>query len=668
MLHDGHKEEVDKHFDAVNVLFSAKEYGKAGELLKEILKCHKDHPRALHGLGVLACEKRSFDEARNYFTRALEKEPNYSEALNSMGNLFMVWGNELEARSWYVRALETDPNLAVARFNLGLIDVNRGGLDEAVYCFEQSLILQPEHFPSLFYLGIAKMEMGKLDDAFACFEKANLLDPSSSQAWCEVATIHQLHDRAVDAEETCIKGLEATNNHPSLKTILGMVLLEQGRITEAEECHRSLINTGSQFASAYSTLMFTMNYNPKATQEEIYSLAVTWGQLTSAGITRFSTYSNNRDPGRPLRIGYVSGDFRTHPVGFHLLPVFRNHDRKNHEIYCYYNSFTGDDITREFMGLADTWRGIANKSDADAAKIIRDDGIDILVDLSGHTSMNRLSLFARKPAPVQATWLGYFNTTGITAIDYLISDDATILPGEEGLFTEKVMRLPWSRFCFTPYSLLPDLVSPPCLGNGYVTFGSFNNLAKLNPEVIALWAKILRALPDSRLILKRGEFADLRVRQRFSDLFSSEGVSPDRLDLRTTSPYDKMLQEYGEVDIALDPFPFSGGLTTLDALLMGVPVVTMSGKLPISRQTRAFYRVLNLLELVTRSQDRYFSLAIDLAQDTNRLQDLKKSLRTKLMNSYLCNGREFTRNLEKAYRTMWQDWCDSVVSAQEKGA
>jgi predicted O-linked N-acetylglucosamine transferase (SPINDLY family) len=245
----------------------------------------------------------------------------------------------------------------------------------------------------------------------------------------------------------------------------------------------------------------------------------------------------------------------------------------------------------------------------------------------------------------------------------LISDDATILPSEERFISEKVIRLPWSRFCFTPFAYLPDVVPPPSIANGFITLGSFNNLTKINPMVISLWSRALRELPGSRLIFKRGGLGDSRIRQRFSDLFAENGVNLDRIDFRDNSSYGKMLSEYGEVDIALDPFPFSGGATTLDALLMGAPVVTLSGKLPISRQTRSFYRVLNLLELVARNEDRYCAIIADLARDPIRLRDLRYGLRKRVMNSYLCNGIEFTRNLEKAYRTMWLDWCSTRANA-----
>jgi predicted O-linked N-acetylglucosamine transferase (SPINDLY family) len=653
-----HPLELEKEFEKVNVFYSGKEFPHVYALLINMLTKYPDHPRVLHALGVVACEKGDFDEAADFFTRVLTIDPSYALAYNSMGNLMKARGFPDEARKWYVKSLEVAPDLVIAMYNISLHDFHGGRMAAAVENLTRVIELQPENAVSIFYLGLAKMRLGECDDAIILFEKAVDLNPFDIKAWANAIALNVQKFCSSRAEELSIKGLAANPENPVLLDALGIALLEQGRVSEAIDCYKRGIAFDPSFFEPHTHLMFAMNYDPNVSQEDIHSIAVNWGMSCDASSNKYITYSNLPDPDRTLRIGYVSADFNKHPVSIHFLPVIYHHDRSKYRIYCYYNSFRDDEITKELSSLADNWRVIANMNDVEAAELIRSDEIDILVDLSGHTAMNRLHLFAKKPVPVQATWLGYSNTTGLPTMDYFIGDDATIFAEEEHLFSEKVIRLPWSRFCFAPYADIPDATAPPCIRNGYITFGSFNSLAKLNSEVVALWARILEELPGTRLILKRGEFADTQVRNRFYHVFSEEGIDPSRLDLRGYSSHDKMLSEYGDVDIALDPFPFSGGITTLNALLMGVPVVTLSGSLPISRQTRTFYRVLNHLEFVARTKDRYCSIARELSNDIGRLEKLRVELRPRLINSYLCDGREFTRNLENIYHKMWLEWCN----------
>jgi protein O-GlcNAc transferase len=652
--------EIETLFSRINALFLNKEYGIAADLLRGILQRYPESARALNALGAIACEKGAYSEAHDLLSQALHFDPANASICNSIGNVHNCEGDETKARAWFQRAVDCGADPA-ACYNVGLLDLKNGELESAASYFEQAAASQPDNFSVIFYLGVAKSKMGQYEEALTLFERAILLEPSRINAWMGAAEMHRIYNRSVEAEQLCRKGLMAVSDHAALLGSLGSALLAQGRITEAKQCFQDALARDPSLSDAYTCLMFALNYDPDASQEDIHALALAWDKACCASIPRNTVFANSCEPARPLRIGYVSADLHTHPVGFHLLPVLRNHDRSRFTVYCYYNSFTGDHITREFMELSDRWRIIAYRSDEEAAQLIREDEIDILVDLSGHTAHNRLQLFGRKPAPVQATWLGYFNTTGLSAIDYLITDDATVLAGEDQLFSEQVVRLPWSRFCFTPFANLPDPVAPPCLTSGRVTFGSFNTLAKVNPQVVAVWSRILRELPDSRLILKRGELSDPAMRRRFRELFAEHGIAESRLDLREASPYQQMLSEYGEVDIALDTFPFSGGLTTLDALLMGVPVVTLSGRLPISRQTRSFLRALNLLELVARNEERYVAIVCGLARDPARLEGLRGELRGRLMGSYLCDGKEFTANLERAYRTMWRTWCETAA-------
>jgi len=320
-------------------------------------------------------------------------------------------------------------------------------------------------------------------------------------------------------------------------------------------------------------------------------------------------------------------------------------------------------MTGRLRGAADHWSQIFGLSDPEAAALILRDAIDILVDLSGHTAKNRLPLFALRPAPVQVSWLGYFGTTGLDSMDYLVMDKWAAPPGEEQWCAEAVARLPHGRFCYAPPDYAPEPADPPTLTRGYVTFGSFNNVTKIGPDVVNLWAAVLQAAPRSRLVIKWKSLDEPDARRRLAEAFVAAGVDPGRLELRGFSPHAEMLAQYGEIDIALDPFPFGGGLTSCEALWMGVPVLTLPGDRPASRQTIGFLETLGLSNWVATSPADYVSRAAAFASDPIRLREQRRSIRPRMAASPLCNGVLFARDLEAAYRQMWRRWTAGLPAA-----
>jgi len=360
----------------------------------------------------------------------------------------------------------------------------------------------------------------------------------------------------------------------------------------------------------------------------------------------------NADPERRLRVGYVSGDFGRHPVGFFLRPVLANHDRAGFEITCYSTRLRSDALAETLKQSAANWREVGGMPDDALAAQIAADGIDILVDLSGHTAHNRLSLFARRAAPIQASWLGFWGTTGLAAMDYLLTDASTLPPGCESGFSETLLRLPGIRFCYGP----PDDAPEPTWRNKPVTFGSFNNLAKVGPDAVRLWRQVLDAVPGSKLVLKWRTLADRGLCRRLRADFG------DRVDLRGASGHAAMLAEYADIDVALDPLPFSGGATSCEALWMGVPVVTLPGSGAASRQTLGFLRALGRTEWAAKSPEDYVRIAAGLAADRAALGQLRTSLRAEMAASPLCDGAAFTRELEQAYRAIWRKWCATSSS------
>ncbi len=371
------------------------------------------------------------------------------------------------------------------------------------------------------------------------------------------------------------------------------------------------------------------------------------------------------NPDRPLNIGFVSGDFRSHSVSFFLLPLFDAHDRERLRFFCYSNSRREDDISRRLQQPVYAWRNIASRNDADTAELIRSDDIDILIDLSGHTSGHRLELFCLKPAPIQATWLGYPDTTGLGSMDYRISDAVCDPPGESDAYNvEELVRLPGGFLCYRPPDAAPAVAAAPVNNNGHVTFGSFNNLAKVGRDVVAVWAAILKRTPGSRLLIKSHSLAAAKVRRHYLEMFADVGIEAERLTLLSRTPDAAAhLAKYHAVDIGLDPFPYNGATTTCEAIWMGVPVVVLGGnRHAATRYGALLLTQVGIEELIADDIDEYVDKAVALACDRNRLDQLRSGLRQMMQNSPLCDGNRIALEMEAALYEMWRRRCGDATS------
>jgi protein O-GlcNAc transferase len=439
-----------------------------------------------------------------------------------------------------------------------------------------------------------------------------------------------------------------------------MLLQAQGDLDAAVTAYRQALTLDPDFADAHSNLLLCLHYRPDVDAAELFAEHQRWGEQHGAPLAAMiATHANARDPKRRLRIGYVSPDFRAHSVSHFIAPVLAHHERRHFEVYCYYNAHQVDATTERLKGLADHWRNIAHLTDAEVAALIGQDGIDILVDLAGHTAHNRLLLFARKPAPIQVTYLGYPDTTGLATIDYRLTDALTDPPGaSERFHTEALVRLSQGFLTYQPSAESPPVNALPTLGGDQITFGSFNNAAKLNTAVIALWAQILRALPHAHLILKAAQLGDADTAERFRQRFAEHAIAPERLQiLGAFASEGDHLKAYHGIDIALDPFPYNGTTTTCEALWMGVPVITLAGQTHAGRVGLSVLTQAGLSELITPTPEAYVERAIELAKDLPRLQALRQGLRARLAASALCDAHGFTQALETAYREMWERYC-----------
>ncbi|MBI5153648.1 tetratricopeptide repeat protein, partial [Candidatus Poribacteria bacterium] len=557
-------------------------------------------------------------------------------------------GAEAAARA----VLARNPRSAQALGLLGIAAQDKGRLTEAVLCLEEAARLAPGDAGAHCDLGAMYNQLGRVTEAVRALRRALELEPDSAIAHANMASVLNKDSHLTEGIEHCRRAIELRPAEVDGYMNLGYALNMRGQLDEAREQFRRVLELDPRCHAARSNYLYSMSYSGHHTPGEVAAAHFAFGGELAAGVTPFTHWDNTREPERKLRIGYISPDFRGHSVALFLQPILEHHDRERFDIYCYSVTRNPDFLTKTFQSLATVWRELLGTSDEQAADIIRGDRIDILVDLAGHTSGNRVPLFARKPAPVSLSYLGYPNTTGLEAVDYFLADEWTDPPGEhDALFSERLFHLPRCLLCYRPQQDLPPVGPLPARANGYVTFGSFNNLPKYTPQVIALWSDLLKAVPNSRLRLKAKWFVDEGTRELFHNQFIANGVEGGRVDLIdfTTSMND--------LDIALDPFPYNGATTTCQALWMGLPVVSWIGKCHSARVTASLLNTVGLGELAVETREAYIAKAAELAGDLDRLAEWRAGMRARIGESPLRDEAGFTRALEDAFRTMWRAWC-----------
>jgi len=529
-------------------------------------------------------------------------------------------------------------------------------LREAEDIYRQILAQQPDHFGALHYLGVIAHQMGRHDVAVDLIRKAINLNPNYAEAYCNLG--QALKDMG-QMDEAIITFGQALAINPDLVEThnnLGIAFKDKAQLDAAVAAHRQALARKPDYFQAHSNLIIDMNYHPGFDTRAIGRELGRWNQQHAEPLKKFiQPHANDRDPERRLRIGYVSPDFRIHPVGLLFLPVLENHDRQCVEVFGYAQVSTPDAITERSRAGFDTWRNLVGLSNVQVADLIRQDGIDILVDLALHTADNRLLVFACKPAPVQVTWLGYPGSTGLKTIDYRLSDPYLDPPGmDESVYSEQTIRLPHSFWCYDPLEGREIPVNLlPALNSGVVTFGCLNNFCKINDQLLSLWAPVLRQVEGSRLLLLANEGDH---RQRTIDRLGQEGIAPHRVEFVSRQSHRKYLELYSRIDLGLDSFPYNGHTTSLDSYWMGVPVVTLVGQSAVSRAGWCQLSNLGLRELAGQTPEQFVQIAVDLAKDLPRLKELRATLRQRMAASPLTDGPRFARNIESAYRQMWRKW------------
>jgi protein O-GlcNAc transferase len=576
---------------------------------------------ALHQQGRLA-------DAEKVYRHVLSLYPAHPHALHMLGILAQTVGRHEMAVPFFRRAIDSDASVAVFHYNLGNSLLHLARLAEAATAFADATARSPELFEAHHNRANALMLDGRPGEAIAAYEVA-------------------LRIRGDDAA--------AHNN-------FGMALRDHARLDEAIDHFRQAVRLNPTYAHAYSNLLYALHFHPAYDAAAILREHQQWGEQLAEPLARgaaMQQHANDRTPDRCLRIGYVSPDFRDHPVGRAMLPLLEHHDAASFEVFCYADTARDDPIARRLKAHGGVWHVTSRLSDQQLADRIHADRIDILIDVALHMHHNRLLVFARKPAPVQVSFIGYPATTGLRQIDFRISDNHLDPPGEADQFSaERIMRMPHSFWCYIGDDE-PAVNALPARANSHVTFGSLNNPVKMNGAVVELWSRVLAATPNSRLMLFSAEKSP--EDHALVAAFASQGVTRDRITLVPRLPREQYLRRYHHIDIALDPFPYNGHMTSCDALWMGVPVVSLRGQTSVGRGGVSLLGNLGMTELLAEEKDQYVAIATSLAHDAPRLASLRATLRQRMANSPLCDAGLFTRGVESLYREMWRRWCPGVA-------
>lgn len=651
---------ADAHMNLGHALGKQNRWAEAIAAYRTAVASRPDDPQTRNNLGAALYAAGRIDPAIAEFRKALELRPGSPDALNNLGNALFMKGELDWAIAAYENAVTLKPDLIDAQINLANALDRKGRRDEALAVHLRIAQARPDHAPTHLAIGNGYYVQGRWDDAIESYRRAIALQPSDDHLHASLghALLAKMDlDGAAAAYRQAIAlrpgAVEAYNN-------LGVVLKEQGRLEEALDCCDKAQAIAPHSAAIHSNRIYLLSFHPGYDPATLAREQRKWNELHARPLqSSIRPHDNPGAPGpdRRLRIGYVSPDFRQHVVGQNIFPLLSQHDHERFEIYCYSSVAKPDAFTELLRPHADLWRNVASCTDEDLAQIVREDQIDVLVDLSLHMAHNRLLVFARKPAPVQATYLGYCASTGLEAMDYRLSDPYLDPPDSDlSLYSERTIRLPETYWCYGPAGPTPDPSPPPAAAAGYFTFGCLNNFAKVSWTALDLWAQVLQAVPNSRMIIHSYQGSHLdEVRERFA----AQGVASDRLEFVAKQPWSQYVVTYGRIDIALDPLPWGGGITTCDALWMGVPVVSLAGETAVGRGGKSILSNLGLGELAARRPRQYVQTALALAESPGRLAELRGTLRQRMLTSPLMNARRFARNVENAYREMWRQWCVS---------
>ena len=618
-------------------------------------------------LGALLRALGKRTEAEAAYRRAIMLDPRFASAPYNLGNLLTDAGRLEEAEAAYAAALAVRPDYAQACNSLGTVQQRRGRLAEAAETFAAAAKLSPNWVEPQTNLGVALLGLERYDAAQQALQAAIAIDRTHAAAHGNLGAVYLRAGAPMAAEAATCDAIGLAPNEHRWITNLAVALQMQGRHAETDACYRRALALRPDYASGHGNLLFALNYRDDLTPEEIFAEYKAWDARHARGLAQDAPSEHDQTPGRRLRVGFVSPDFRQHAVALFAEPLLAALDRTEVELFLYAEVPVEDATTARFRALADHWCSTVGLTDTDLAAQIRADRIDVLVDMAGHSAGNRLLVFARRPAPVQIAYLlGHGYTSGLSAMDAFLADDALAPSGADHLFSERLIRLPRLPFVYRPPEEMPPVAPLPAAANGTVTFGYFGRPERLNAAVIATWSRILHAVPGARLVLNNRSFQERAFRALFLRRFAAHDIGAERLELVYTTPQPATWAAYGSTDIALDPFPHNAGTTTIEALWQGVPVVTLTDRPTVGRFGAAILGAVGLDDWVTETPDAYVARAVDAAADLDALAALRAGMRARLQASPLLDPDGLARCFEQAVRGLWEGWCGAGQGTEEE--
>ena len=628
---------------------------EAWSMVREVLGAG-DPPEEVFGIAAaIGLEIGAYDEVVEIAKAWSESDPQSTDALVAEGQAYLGAGNLDAAGHVLIKAVNSAPENPNAQFNLGLWFQKTGRLNDAESAYRAATSVHSSSSQAWNNLGNVLDETGRPDEAITAFRTALSIQPDFSSAHNNLGAALAGQGQYVAASKSYEKAIEADPKNFAARVNLGVASLEQGDVQKSVSIFDDVLREDPGNLDAAHNRLYAKIYF-----EDDPAIIVAehdrWGRsVSSDNLVQIEELV----PEKCLRVGYVSPDFRRHSVSFFAEPLLKGHRDHNVEVFCYSDSSRTDDMTKRLEKLADNWRNVQGQDDNAVAQMIRNDRIDILVDLAGHTTGNRLSVFAGRAAPIQVTALGYPATTGVAAMDYRLCDAVTDpSPASDAWSTETLLRLSGGLHCFQPPEFAGACDDPPVMKNGFVTFGSFNKLAKVSPFTIKLWADVLKAVPDSRLLLKSKPLAEKETQDRVCRDFEECGIAPERLELMGWIGGDHdHLEAYNKVDIALDTFPYNGTTTTCEALWMGVPVVTLAGKGHAARVGASILTQVGMQDLIVSDSAQYVVSVREIVNDIEKLKSIRQSLRARMKESSLCDWQRYGVSIDAAYRTAWSALC-----------
>ena len=614
--------DIKKTFDLAVKNHKENNFQEAEKSYKEILKIKPDHFESIFLLGSLFISTGNFNTSIKLLNQAISIRPNHAQSYNNLGITYKELGDFEKAKNYYQKAINIKPDFADAHNNLGVIFRSLKEFQKAIDCYKKAIKIKSDYTDAHYNLANLLDQINKHDEAIIFYEKAIQINPNYAPAYYN----------------------------------LGNVLTTLGDFKKAITCYQNAIKVKNDYLVAHNNLLFSLLYLDEVDSKFSLSQAKQFrSSLNPIQENLLNKYKFNNNP-KKLKIGFVSGDLREHPVGFFLLNTLKHLKDEKIELFAYSNSKKKDNFSTKLKSYFANWRIIEDQSNKDVINEIRNDGIHVLVDLSGHSEKNRLPIFINKPAPIQVTWMSYPATTGIPEIDYIIGDQYVTPKNEQEDFAEKIFELPDIWLCFSSPGTDITISDPPMKKNGYITFGSFNNLLKINNKVISLWSKILKSIPKSKIFLKTHQLDNSYFKAKTIKKFKENGIDESLIILEGSSSRSKLLSSYDKVDIALDPFPYSGGVTSIEAIWMGVPVITKKGFRFISHTTESINHSVGMSDWIANDDDEYIEKCIKFSNNLKSIIDIRKNLRHKALKSPLFNSSLFSKHLSNGFWKMWNNF------------